>query len=237
MATMDEDGGIGAEVSDRLDELFGEDDGPESDAGFGASASSPQKTKVSSGDASSREKATGRASGVSGEDSPIKELKALVFGIDWEITDESMVSFLKEVKKLQKKYQGNKIHLLFLKLHESIGKYIRARKVNAHPDALKFVASVFTNFEKVLMTSGMSEIQKKRLLSGEVKKFKDFKERVISREQAMGAPMAPAASTGKPTAARPALSGESQATIDYIVGEIKKTIREEFQTLRQLLKK
>lgn len=239
MATMDDDGGIGAEVSNRLDELFGEDDGPETDASVGAPASSPQRTKASSGSASSREHAAaGRASGVSDDESPIKGLKALVYGIDWEITDESMVSFLREVKRLEKKYQGNKIYLLFLKLHESIGKYIRVRKVNAHPDALKFVASVFTNFEKVLITPGMSEIQKKRLLSGEVKKFKDFKERVISREQARGVPKAAVASAGHPVAAaRPALSGESQAMVDYIVEEIKKTIRDEFATLRQLLKK
>lgn len=234
---MDDDGGIGAEVSSRLDELFDEDDGAETTATVGTPAGSPQKTKASAGNASSRD--AGRTSGASDEDSPIKELKALVFGIDWEITDEAMVSFLREVKRLQGKYQGDKINLLFLKLHESIGKYIRARKVNAHPDALKFVASVFTNFEKVLLAPGMSELQKKRLLSGEVKKFKDFKERVISREQVTGVPTAGAAavSTGQPAgASRPALPVESQAAIDYIVEELKKTIREEFKTLRQLLK-
>jgi len=228
---MDDDGDIGAEVSNRLDELFDEDDGDETTATAGAPVGSPRTTKASAGTTS------GRTSGASDEDSPIKELKALVFGIDWEITDEAMVAFLREVKRLQKKYQSDKINLLFLKLHESIGKYIRARKVNAHPDALKFVTSVFTNFEKVLLTPGMSEIQKKRLLSGEVKKFKDFKERVISREQVAGAPTPGTASTGQPAgAARPALPVESQAAIDYIVGELRKTIREEFKALRELLK-
>jgi len=232
---MDDDGGIGAEVSNRLDELFGDDDDTQPGAPLKKAEASP-KTATASADGISPEE---KAAAGTGGDSPVKELKALVFGIDWEITDESMIAFLREVKRLQKKYQSDKINLLFLKLHESIGKYIRARKANAHPDALKFVTSVFNSFEKVLTTPGMSEIQKKRILSGEVKKFKDFKARVISREHAVAAPAAgtEAVSEG-PLGAKtgPAMPLGSREAVEYIIEELKKTIREEFAALRQMLK-
>lgn len=240
MAMTDDDGGIGAEVTNRLDEMFGEEESPESsataDAGKqAAGGESAQKTAQNNG--SSNESAD--------NDSPVKDLKALVFGIDWEITDDIMVSYLKEVKRLQQQYQNDQILSMFLKLHESIGKYIRAKKARAHPDAIKFVTSVFKNFETVLLTPNMSEPQKKRLLSGEVKKFKDFKQRVINQEK-NSASAEPAvaeqgqqvqagqpADTGK---AKPAVSLESQEALDYIVEELKKTIKAEFHTMRQIIK-
>ncbi len=238
MATMDDDGGLGAEVSSRLDELFGEDDSSDSEG----AATPSRKANAPSGAAPERKPAESSAagSGAGDDDSPIKNLKALVFGIDWEITDESMIAFLKETKQLQKKYANDKILLMFLKLHESIGKYIKAKKAKAHPDAIKFVTSVFKSFEKVLMTPGMAELQKKRLLSGEVKKFKDFKERILSREQAIEeaevvTPEKAVSATGGGRAA-PALSVESQEALNYIVEELKKTIKAEFHTIRQIIK-
>ena len=243
MATMDDDGGLGAEVSSRLDELFGED---ESSSATSSAAVSPRKTNASSDAAAVRKSADSSVSASSADDdkSPIKNLKALVFGIDWEINDEAMLAFLKETKLLQKKYANDKILLMFLKLHESIGKYIKARKAKAHPDAIKFVTSVFKSFEKVLMTPGMTELQKKRLLSGEVKKFKDFKERILSREQAIGEAeiieaepaMATEARGNAPDRAKPALSLDSQEAINYIIEELRKTIKTEFHTILQIIK-
>lgn len=242
MATMDDDGGLGAEVSSRLDELFGEEDSSDSEGG----ATPSRKANAPGGDVPDRKPVESSApgGGAGDDDSPIKNLKALVFGIDWEITDESMIAFLKETKQLQKKYADDKILLMFLKLHESIGKYIKAKKAKAHPDAIKFVTSVFKSFEKVLMTPGMAELQKKRLLSGEVKKFKEFKERILSRDQAieeaevvMPERVTPAAGSAPGAGkAAPALSVESQEAINYIVEELKKTIKAEFHTIRQIIK-
>ncbi|MGM0451912.1 MAG: hypothetical protein ACQERN_01945 [Thermodesulfobacteriota bacterium] len=235
MATTDDDGGIGAEVTSRLDELFGEEDSPESQ---GAANSGKQAESAGSGK-KSIEKSAGADEAA--EDSPVKDLKALVFGIEWEITDASMVSYLKEVKRLQQQYQNDKILSMFLKLHESIGKYIKAKKARAHPDAIKFVTSVFKNFEEVLLTPDMPESQQKRLLSGEVKKFKDFKQRVINQGKTAGPAPAETAEPEKPKApaaekATPAVSLESQEALDYIVEELKKTIKAEFQTMRQIIK-
>jgi len=245
LTTKDDDGSLGAEVSSRLDELFGDDDSEV----IPVSSVSSDAVSVSGGSKRKAGKAvTPMADSASGNldaDSPIGNLKALVFSIDWEITDETMVDFLVEIKRLMKKYKNDKVLSLFLKLHASIGKYIKAKKARAHPDSIKFVASVYKNFEKVLLTPGMKESQKKKLLTAEVKKFKDFKQRVLLREGAGGPPpeaevYTVAASAVTPTAAKSvsgdALSLETKAAIDYILEQIKKEIKDEFHTLRQIIK-
>jgi hypothetical protein len=135
---------------------------------------------------------------------------------------------------------------LFLKLHESIGKYIKAKKARAHPDAIAFVASVFKNFEKVLLSPGMQEKQRKQLLSAEVQKFKAFKQRILLRDGAAEghqqasrddlADSAKARISEKLSAAGAPLSLESKEALDYIVEQLKKEIKAEFHTLRQIIK-
>lgn len=237
MAKTEDDGDIGAEVSSRLDELFGDDDDSEA-PGFNAV---PAKSAGAAKPApQTHAKPNGHASDA--EDSPVKNLKALVFGIDWEITDDSMMAFLKEVRGLQQKYSNDKVLSMFLKLHESIGKYIKAKKARAHPDALQFVTSVFTAFEKVLLSPGMPEAQKKKLLSSEVQTFKNFKQQVLSRDKAVEAnePQISASVAAPPRPAAPietpSASLDNQAALDYIVEELKKTIKAEFHTMRQILK-
>jgi len=240
LTTKDEDGSLGAEVSNRLDELFGDDDSEVTPMSTGSS----DAVSVADESKSKAKKSVKPTSEDVGEDldadSPIRNLKALVFSIDWEITDETMVDFLAETNRLKRKYKDDQILSLFLKLHESIGKYIKAKKARAHPDSIKFVASVYKNFEKVLMSPKMKESQKKQLLSGEVKKFKDFKQRVLLRDGA-GAPVEATVAAEDVKVTQPASGGapmslESKEAIDYIVEQIKKEIKAEFHTMRQIIK-
>ncbi len=239
----DDDGSLGAEVSSRLDELFGDDDSEVTPVSIdysnvvSVSDESQRKTRKSV-----KPVAVSDADNLD-EDSPIRNLKALVFSIDWEITDETMLDFLAETKRLEQKYKDDKILSLFLKLHESIGKYIKAKKARAHPDAMKFVASVYKKFEKVLLSPGMKASQKKQLLTGEVKKFKDFKQRVLLRDSSREPAVREipiTASAGTPRVAKPeigaALSKESKEVIDYFVEQIRKELKAEFHTLRQIIK-
>ncbi|RJP85669.1 MAG: hypothetical protein C4518_15485 [Desulfobacteraceae bacterium] len=240
MTTKDDEGSLGAEVSSRLDELFGDDESgaPVEKISVAKQAKNPPK-KTAAPVAES-------AVTVSDEDSPIRNLKALVFSIDWEITDETMVDFLTETKRLMQKYKDDQILTLFLKLHESIGKYIKAKKARAHPDAIAFVASVYKNFEKVLLSPGMQEKQKKQLLGSEVKKFKEFKQRILLRDgasedvqaelQDSRAAAASAKTPEKSLATGASLPLQSKEALDYIVEQLKKEIKAEFHTLRQIIK-
>jgi hypothetical protein len=240
LTTREEEGSLGAEVSSRLDELFGDDEsGIPAEKMIVAEHSKTPPKKPAAPVADS-------AVAVSDADSPIRNLKALVFSIDWEITDETMVDFLAETKRLRQKYKDDQILTLFLKLHESIGKYIKAKKARAHPDAIAFVASVYKNFEKVLLSPGMQEKQKKQLLGTEVQKFKAFKQRILLRDGAgesdQPAPQdsirVPAAGKipEKTFAAGASISLESKEALDYIVEQLKKEIKAEFHTLRQIIK-
>ncbi len=244
MSDLNDEESLGSEVSNRLDALFGDEDAaetpggkplPEGEPGVQNAARPPEK-----------ESKAGLQHGGPAEDSPLKNLKALVFSIDWEITDETMVAFLEEIKRLEKRYKDDKVFSLFLKLHDSVGRYIKARKARAHPDSMKFIASVFKSFERAVLTPGMTEMQKKKLLSAEVKKFKAFKQRIRVMEEA-AAPAEEAAyeeirieKAAAPVLEKalekPAIPLESQAALDYLVAEIRKMIRAEFQTLLQIIK-
>jgi hypothetical protein len=239
LTTREEEGSLGAEVSSRLDELFGDDE----------SGSPAVKTIVADHSKTPPKKPATPAvdSGVivSDEDSPISNLKALVFSIDWEITDETMVDFLTETKRLKQKYKDDQILTLFLKLHESIGKYIKAKKARAHPDAIAFVASVYKSFEKVILSPGMLEKQKKQLLGAEVQKFKAFKQRIVLRDGSMESEQAASQDSPVPPAGRVpekslatgvSMSFESKEALDYIVEQLKKEIKAEFHTMRQIIK-
>jgi len=245
LTTKDEDGSLNAEVSNRLDELFGEDDSeispmPVDSSGESISrAPDPRGKKLAAAEVSNDD---------DDANSPVKDLKALVFSIDWEITDEIMVDFLKETRRLAKMYRKDKVLSIFLKLHESIGKYIKAKKVRAHPDSFKLIASVFKNFEKVLLSAGITEVQKKKLLSSEVKKFKAFKQRVILREETLEPAetgkmdirvieeVTPEVHVAEKAAPAVSLPLESKEAVEYILSELKKTIKAEFHTMRQIIK-
>jgi oligoribonuclease NrnB/cAMP/cGMP phosphodiesterase (DHH superfamily) len=242
LTTKDDDGSLGAEVSSRLDELFGDEDAAEV---TGVSLDSSDAVSVADESKSTAKTAAKPRVEKAADDldanSPIRNLKALVFSIDWEITDETMLDFLTETKRLQQKYKDDKILSMFLKLHESIGKYIKAKKARAHPDSIKFVASVYKSFEKVFISPGMKEKQKKQLLTAEVKKFKDFKQRVLLRDGAakpaevVKSPVIADARVATPVSGA-GMSLETKAAVDYILEQVKKEIKAEFHTLRQIIK-
>lgn len=240
MATIEDDGSLNAEVSHRLNELFGEENPGES------SPPSPKKSPSStdSAGAGGPDVHMNESAFRNNKKSSIKNLKALVFSIDWEITDETMVAFLNEIRCLQQKYQNDKIISLFLKLHESIGKYIKAKKARANPDSIKLAVSFYKSFEKALLTPGMTEIQKKKLLSAEVKKFKQFRQQVVIRKSAVPAGSEEARAAGDQMDIRPgekmdadtAMPLDNRETADYVIRELTKVIKAEFNLLRQIMK-
>jgi len=246
LGSKDEDADLNAEVSSRLDELFGDE---ESDSSSISEAPQAPASDASAADQAAIDYTPSTPDQPDQPDqpdhpeapSPVDALKALVFSIDWEITDVTMKEFLKEVKRLKTKYADDRISLMFLKLHESLGKYIKARKVKAHPDALKLLTSIYQQFEKTFLSPELSDAEKKKMVSKEVKKYKRFQQQVLATEKASktrGAVSGPAASEAGREPAQPsaAMSQESREMADYILDELKQTIKSEFKALRQLLK-
>jgi hypothetical protein len=106
--------------------------------------------------------------------SPLKDLKSTVLSIEWEVTEQIMEKFDKEVNKLSDALAEDKIILGFLKILRFLGMYIRVKGVDAHYVSVKLLMSVYDNLEKALLTKDISDAQKHELLCEEVKKYRDW---------------------------------------------------------------
>jgi hypothetical protein len=142
------------EIDGRLDDLFADDKEPQ--------------------------KADGESSDI--EESPLKELKAVILSIDWEITDDAMKRLANQVAGLKKRYKDDKIVSILLQLLGSIGDYIRVNKGKSHPDSFKFLNSLFKKLDKVVSTKGLSETEKKKIVSLEVNKYKVLKNKLTPQK-------------------------------------------------------
>jgi hypothetical protein len=150
LANQNDDDSLSTELESRLDDLFGED-----------------------------EKFSDRTpkDGLS-QDYPLGELKNLVLSIDWEITDEVLENFLRQVDALKHTYKNDKINLTFLQILGSLGEYIKTNRGKAHPKTFKILNSVFSRFDDVVLAKDMPESEKKRILRPEMNKYKELREQI-----------------------------------------------------------
>ncbi len=122
------------------------------------------------------------------DDDPLLNLKAIVYGIDWEITSRDLDNLAKEVATLEQRFSSSKAKLIFLQGIGSLGAYISLKKSDAHVDAFTLLHSFYAGFEKVVVENLSGEAEKKVLLA-EVDKFNDFKKivekTIIGRNDAL----------------------------------------------------
>jgi pilus assembly protein FimV len=102
------------------------------------------------------------------------DLKAIVLGIDWEITEKELGKLRDEVIRLEGVFAGSRPKLIFLQGIGTIGAYIRLKKSDAHADAFKLLHSFFAGLEKIVNTP-LSLEEEKAILFPEVEKFNAFK--------------------------------------------------------------
>lgn len=171
------------------------------------------------------------------EENPLRDLKATLLAVDWEINDEIMAAMLLHAEKLKETFENNRINQLFLQLLQAVGKYIKTQKANAHPDAIKLLSSIYTGLEIVSMAEGMTDAEKQKILKIEVDRFKSLKAKVAKRDNEKKSPELPA-----DTARNPRITGDAgmdevvQTALATIRKEITDLIRAEFETLRTQLK-
>ena len=145
-----------AEVESRLEDLFGEPDDSVTPAQFS------NGIKVS----------------------PLEELRAIMLSIEWEITDEIMSKFITQTEELQEIYGDDKILVIFLRLLGSIGRYLKRNMGNAHPDAIRLLNSVYKSLEKAVLTAGITDAERKKLLLLQVDNFNKLKKEIALRKAA-----------------------------------------------------
>ncbi len=119
-----------------------------------------------------------------GSDEQLLKLKAIVLGIDWEITDRDLNDLRQEVINLEEKFSDSRPKLIFLQGIGTLGAYIKLKKSNAHADAFSVLHLFFESLEKIVVTP-MSLEEEKAILFPAVEKFNAFKSLLgatISRE-------------------------------------------------------
>lgn len=109
------------------------------------------------------------------QDSELIQLKAIVLGIDWEITEKDLLELREEVKRLEGVYSGSRPKLVFLQGIGTLGAYIRKKQSNSHADAFNLLHSFYDGLEKLVLTPHLTLDQEKAILLPEVEKFNVFK--------------------------------------------------------------
>jgi pilus assembly protein FimV len=184
------------------------------------------------------------------EDSPVNELrdlKAVILSLDWEITDETISGLFDQLDFLKKKYPNEKILLGFYKLLSAVGKYISQNKGNSHPNAIRLLNSSYKSLEKILDGKKMPEAESKKLLAIEINRFEELKRQIAQRRgfveaQRRKAPakkpeMVTYETVSEPGAGIAGKPAEIQGDLAIVLEEIKKLLRAEFQVLRKMLEK
>ena len=194
------------------------------------------------GEQDSSETSTNNKNSSGLQDSPLTNLNAILLSIEWEITDEILTGLIAEIERLKDIYQDDKILFSFLQLHGSVGKYINTKKVTAHPESIKLLHSVYHGLEKVVKSPEMSEAEKKRLLSDEVKKFKALKEQIlIAKKDTSQKVETEPSEASRPAVRTDKVSPQGSETkivsqdLVFVLEEIKKVIKGEFEALKEEL--
>lgn len=116
---------------------------------------------------------------ISGEQTvSLEKLKSVVLSIDWEITETCLTDLIDETNALLPLYQKDRLSHALLRMLKALGRYIRKRKAQAHPDAIKRVMSVFSSLEQLTGNGRIEEQLKKRIVAKEIAAFKKLKQQV-----------------------------------------------------------
>lgn len=104
----------------------------------------------------------------------LQTLKAIVLGIDWEITEGDLNDLRQEVSRLEEMYSHSRPKLILLQGIGTLGAYIKLKKSNAHPDAFKVMQLFYESLERIVQQR-MTLEEEKTVLFPAVEKFNSFK--------------------------------------------------------------
>ncbi len=141
------------------------------------------------------------------------ELKAIILGIDWEITEEDLLKLHQEVQRLEILFAQSPVRLIFLQGIGLLGKFIRKQGHDVYSDVFGLVGSFYQGLEKIVETP-MSFEEEKAVLLQEVEKFNAFKMLIMERIAKSGNRKDKDADT-KNTEVVPALADLSESDDDY----------------------
>jgi len=107
---------------------------------------------------------------------PLHNLKKIVLSLEWEITEHSLIQYLKQLKYLGEIFAKDKNITVLLKIQNILGKYIKRFKADTHPYAFTIVQTTFRSLDKIISCKNMSDSEKRKIISLEIKRYNKLKE-------------------------------------------------------------
>ena len=164
--------------------------------------------------------------GVMSDERALRELKATILSMDWEITDEVMGRLIEQIQRVKAEHGQNRSIFLLLKVLGSLSKYIQVNKSRAHPSAINVLKSVYNGIEQISLDVG-DEAQQKQIVVAEIQKFKDLKAQIA--KAASGVPSAVAVPAAQPPARNMESSTDQWDALRAVVREV---VRQELAELK-----
>lgn len=120
------------------------------------------------------------------EDSPLTQLKTIVLGLDWEITDEALQDLSDEIEHLRhlEQFEHDKVSQVYLQALDKIGNYILSEGAHAHQNSIKLLLTLFYDFEKITSSEIITGAEITALLKADVRKFKILQYQIAQKHGA-----------------------------------------------------
>jgi hypothetical protein len=160
---------------------------------------------------------------------PLKELKSTILAIDWEITDDALAALLDQVENLLERFKDEKVAHTYLKILQSLGKYIRTHKSKSHPDTIKRLMAVYSALEETVTNPELGQDEKEKTLLAEVRKFQQLKAEIIDSK-------APYSAAG-PSKAAPTKEDTGLEAVIQAIAELKSMMAAELGAIREGLER
>jgi hypothetical protein len=110
----------------------------------------------------------------------LTELKKIIQSLNENITDEDIGAFQKQVSQLELQYETTPIVPSFLKMTQSLGKYLGSKKNNAHTDSIPVLNSIIEQLDKIITNPDLEKDETNRILSKELQKYKSLQNKIAS---------------------------------------------------------
>ncbi len=120
------------------------------------------------------------------------ELKSAVLNIDWEISDETLTELAGEVTKLQGKWAGKKVLLVYLQILKALCQYIGVSREKAHPGTFLLLKEAFNGLETVVKDPAMGQAQQNQDVMAYAARYNQLKKEIAAGDFIPGPPSAAA---------------------------------------------
>ena len=110
---------------------------------------------------------------------PLHNLKVIVLNMDWEVTDDLIRQYLRQLMYLKDVFRRDRHIFLLIKLQYFVIKHIKICKKNAHPYAFRLLTIYFLSMDKIISSKDITEQHKKQILDKDLKKYEKLQKLIV----------------------------------------------------------